>query len=270
MGNENYKQLFGNKQMVTLNDFRTYYKTISNTELLSILDNPDDYQALAVEAAKEELANRNLADLEIQEARQPNIDKQKDKKRKKINVVENKVKAVGNTFIDTINPIQSGIHSTEKSIRLILITCGGIFLYQFIKYFKAHLGYVKDISRFPFESIIYLLPQIILPVAIIAFWKRKKIGWTLLTVCLTYSGVGALWLLFQSFFLKPIGFSSLDNLFPRPNPTTYFIQLLFLVGTLYVLCKKNIRDIFSIDKEKMWAIIGITGFVSFIVIYAIT
>lgn len=44
--------------MPTSNNFSEYYKTISDTELFSILDNPEDYQALAVEAAKEELAHR--------------------------------------------------------------------------------------------------------------------------------------------------------------------------------------------------------------------
>jgi len=258
--------------MATSNNFSEYYKTISATELLSILDNPDDYQALAVEAARVEFSNRQLSDTEIQEARQPLIAKQiqKEKEWEKIKAVETKIKTARHTFIDTINPIQSGTPSTEKTIRLIVIIFGGIFLYQFIKNFRTHLAYVKDIPRFPFESIIYLLPQILLPVATIAFWKRKTFGWILLSVFLTFSAVGAMWLLFQSFNWKPSGFGGLDNLFPRPSPTSYVIQVLFLIGTLYVLCKTNIREVFSIDKQKMAATIGIAGLGTFVLMFAIS
>jgi hypothetical protein len=258
--------------MATSNDFIEYYKTISDTELLSILDNPQDYQALAIEAAKEEFANRQLSDTEIQEARQPLLAKQlqKEKEREKVKAVETKIKSAGHTFIDTINPIQSGIPSTEKTIRLIVIIFGAIFLYQFITDFRTNLAYIKDIPRFPFESIIILLPQVLLLIATITFGKRKTLGWTLLTVFLTFSAVGAMWLLFQSFNWKPSGFGGLDNLFPRPSPTTYIIQLIFLIGTMYVVCKTNIREVFSIDKQKMAATIGITGLVTFVLMFAIS
>ncbi|HET9057433.1 MAG TPA: hypothetical protein VFN30_11375 [Chitinophagaceae bacterium] len=257
--------------MATSNNFKEYYKTISDTELLNILDNPGNYQLLAVEAAKEEFAKRQLSGSEIQEARQPIIAKQiqKEKEREKIKAVETKIKTVGHTFIDTINPIQSGIPSTEKTIRLIVIIFGGVFLYQFITEFRTNLEYIKDIPRFPFESTIILLPQILLPIATIAFWKRKTFGWALLTIFLTFTAVAVMWLLFQAINWKPSGFAGLDNLFPRPSPTTYIVQLLFLVGTIYVLSKTNIRKVYSIDKQKMAAIIGITGLVSFFLMFAI-
>jgi hypothetical protein len=256
--------------MVTANDFSEYYKTISDTELIGILDNSNDYQPLAVVAAKEEFSKRQLSEAEIQIARQPLIanQQQKDKEKEKVKAVETKFKEAGHTFIDVINPIQSGIPSTEKTIRLIVIIFGGTFLYQFIKDFKANLTYVEDFPRFPFESIIYFVPQILLPVATIAFWKRKTIGWRLLTIFLTFSAVGAMWLLFQSFKWKPSGFVGLDNLYPRPSPENYFIQLLFFAGTIYVLCKSNIREVFSIDKNKMGKTIGITGLVTFIFLIA--
>ena len=132
------------------------------------------------------------------------------------------------------------------------------------------MAYIKDIPRFPFESIIILLPQILLLIATIAFWKRKPFGWVLLTIFLTFSAVAAMWLLFQSFNWKPSGFAGLDSLFPRPSPTIYIIQLLFLVGTIYVLSKTNIREVYSIDKQRMAATIGITGFVTFVLMFAIS
>src|SRR5688572_19076447 len=132
--------------MVTSNNFNEYYKKISDSALLSILDNPEEYQPVALEAAKKEFANRQLTDLEIQEARHPLLTKQaqKEKEIERIKAVETKIKNVGYAFFDTINPIQSEIPATEKTIRLIVIVFGGLFLYQLINDFRTHVAYVKD------------------------------------------------------------------------------------------------------------------------------
>jgi len=258
--------------MGTSNNFNEYYKKISDTELLSILENPGDYQPIALEAAKKEFVSRQLTDTEIQEARHPLLAKQAQKKKEKarMKAVETRIKNTGDSFIDTINPIQSGVPSTEKIIRLIVIVFGGIFLYQFIKDFRIHVAYIKDFPGHAFESSLYLAPVILLPVAIFTFWKRKKLGWILLTIFLTFSAVGSMWSLFQSFTWKPSGFPAMDRLMPRPSPTTYIIQLLFFVGTVIVLYKKNIREAFSVDKQTMGVTIGVTGFVSFILILMIS
>jgi len=258
--------------MATANNFTEYYKTISNTELLSILDKPGDYQPVAVEAAKKEFANRLLSDAQIREARQPLIAKQvqKQKEREKVKAVETKIKEAGYAFIDTIDPIQSGIPLKEKTIRLIVIIFSGIFLYEFIADFHTHLVYLRDIPRFPVVSSLYLFPLILLPVAIFTFWKRKPLGWTLLTIFLTFSAAGVILLLVQSFYWQPSDFPGLENLFPRPSATTYIVQLLFFIGTLIVLCRADIREVFSIGKQKMGVIIGVTGIVTFILLLMIS
>ena len=56
--------------MTTSNEFGKYYKTISNAELLGILENPSDYQMAAIEAARNEFLARQLSDEELKEARE--------------------------------------------------------------------------------------------------------------------------------------------------------------------------------------------------------
>ncbi len=51
--------------MNKLNEFAERYKEISNSELLEILENPLQYQALALEAAKSEFTTRQLSEQEI-------------------------------------------------------------------------------------------------------------------------------------------------------------------------------------------------------------
>jgi hypothetical protein len=256
------------KHMTTFNDFSEYYKTISNTELLNILDSPDDYQPSAVVAANTELSKRRLSESELQKARQPLINKQEEKHKERENAKATKAKIIGkgHTLMDILNPIQAGIPSIEKTIRYIVIIFGGIFLYRFITDYRTHLAYLRDIPGFPLESISYLLPQILLPLATIAFWKRKTMGWTLLTIFLTFSAIGAVWLLFESFSWKPYDPGGLKALFKRPSPTVYVIQSLFSVGTMYVLCKENMRAVFSISQQKMATTIGITVLATLILI----
>jgi hypothetical protein len=90
--------------MGTSIDFSKYYKTISVTELLIILDNPNDYQPSAIEAAKEELARRQPSETELQLARQPLVTKKLEIEKTK--EVERKIKKAGHSFLDTI--INSG------------------------------------------------------------------------------------------------------------------------------------------------------------------
>ena len=58
-----------------MNPFSDIYKALSPTELIKIIDNPDNYQPLAVEAASSELTSRQLSDEEIEEMiREADID----------------------------------------------------------------------------------------------------------------------------------------------------------------------------------------------------
>ena len=122
---------------MTPNDFSDYYKTITDTELLDILEHQENYQHLAIEAAKKEFENRKLSDEDISKAKQPLILKQleKEKQKKKIKVIENRVKNAGNTLVETLNPIQTETPTTDKLIRLISIAFFALFLFKIISDF---------------------------------------------------------------------------------------------------------------------------------------
>jgi hypothetical protein len=253
---------------MTLNDFTEHYQKISNTELLAILDSPEEYQELAVEAAKEELNRRSLSEKEINEARQP-LELKKEQKIKQVEKVkqfESVIKTAGQNFIDTINPIQSKIHSEEKTINLIVIILGGIFLFQVIKDFNLHIAVILDFPRFPMESIMHILPLLTLGTGTFLFWKKKKNGWILLSIFLTFSIVTALGIILRTLTWKPSRLPNLDSIFPRPDPLIYIVALVFLTGAIMLLCKSTIREVYSIDKQKMIKIIGITGIITTLIL----
>lgn len=258
--------------MSSSDHFSDYYKTITHTELLAILDNPGDYQPAAIEAARAEQERRQLSESDIREARQPLVEKvqRKEAEREKIKAVEEKLKAVGTSFFDTINPVQQGIPTTEKMIRRITIVFGAIFLYQLISDFREHIAYISDFSSYPFVTVIYLFSLVLLPVALLFFWKRKQLGWILLTIYLSFTVVSVLWFMFLTFTRKHSGYVVLESFYQAPPLTVFIIQLLFFVGALYVLCRKDIRELYSITDQKMAATISITALISFFLSNAVT
>lgn len=253
------------------NNFSEYYKTISNAELISILEKPAGYQDAAIEAAKKEFLERKLSAEEIKVARQVLIEKhiQKIKQREKVKDVEDKIKKTGQTLFDSINPFRPGIPSTEKNIRIIVISFGILFLYQFINEFKTIFFYIKYIPGSPLESSFYLLPHLLLPIATLMFWKRKRIGWILLAAFVVFAIVITLSALIQSLQWSPSGIAAFDNLFPRPSTTSFIIPLILFIWTLYALCKTNIREAFSIANQKMYASIIISGLVTLVLMYVV-
>ncbi|HRH51441.1 MAG TPA: hypothetical protein PLP23_22000 [Panacibacter sp.] len=250
--------------MAITNEFSEYYKTLSNTELLDILENQENYQSLAVETAKNEFNSRKLSEIEISEAKKPLIEKQlqKQKQSNKTKAIENKIKNAGNFFADTINPIHSSLPNTDKLIRLISLAYFAIFLFQFIKDFKSIAGYIEDLTSFPMLSVSYLTPLAVAPIAAFNFYKRKTRGWIMLAIFVSYSAVGALWMLIDLLSWKPSQFEGLHDLFPKSSSATYIIQLVFLTGTLYIIFKENIREVFKIDKQKALLIISLSGFLT--------
>ena len=251
------------------NNFSEYYKTVSNAELLGMLDKPVGYQDAAIEAAKKEFLDRKLSDHDIKEARRVLFEKQvqKIKQKEKVKAVEDKIKKTGQTLFDSINPFHQGISSTEKNIRIIVVSFGVLFLYLFTREFKTILLYIKYFSESPLDSSFYLLPHLLLPIATLMFWKRKRIGWILLAAFVVFSVVLTFAMLIQSFQWSPSGIATFDNLFPRPSTTSFIIPLILFIGTLYALCKKIIREAFSIDNQKMYASIIIAGLVTLVLLY---
>ena len=156
------------RQEMTGNNFATLYKTWTTGKLLDIVDHPDDYQTLAVEAARLELGSRQLTQEQLTEAKAEQDLRRKDKasKQQKAKDIENKVKSVGSSLVDTFNPIQRDAPSSDKFIKLISFFLGALFLYQLYKEFNL-LGFMitDDSDDWDFSMIFYFLPMILLPTA---------------------------------------------------------------------------------------------------------
>ncbi len=255
---------------MTPKDFEEYYSTASASELLSVLENPGDFQPAAIDAAKKELERRNLSEEAILEAKEPLIKKQlqKEKQQETIREIENKVRRSGNTLLETLNPIQEGINTTEKSIRYIVILFTLVFLYNIINDWGLFLAYFHDLKRYPFESSLVLLPLFSLPFTIYFFWKQKRAGWILLTIFLVYGLVEIFWALFYYFTWKPGNDGIITFVIPKPSLTAPLIKGLLYGSILFVICKKNTRLVYNISENQMAGIIAVSTLILFLLTYS--
>jgi hypothetical protein len=249
------------------NNFSDYYKTISNTELLEILDHRENYQLLAVEAAKIEFEQRQLSEDEIMQARQTLISKHsgEEQQKERIKTIEKKIKASASIFVDTLNPIQSETPDTNKLIRIIAIVFLGLFCFQIINDFNMFSLMIKNIKDFDSSSFIYFLPFVVIPLAAITFLMKKTIGWMLLVFFIIYSAIGILWALSQNYSSEQEGIL-FNNLIPKPSPVVYISQVLFLAASLFIICKENVRKVFKINNQRLVATFFMSALVTIFLI----
>jgi len=243
-------------------EFNERFNTYSNTELLRIIDNPDGYQPNAVETAKTIFSDRQLTEEEIEIAKNElEIERQdKLKKEQKKRVVEDKLKNVGKSILDNVNPIQNETPTTEKTIRIIPLFLGGLFLFQLYKEFGMISLMITDSSAgWDFSIVLYFLPLVVVPTAAILFYKKNTFGWLLLTMYLTYSAVSAIGLFILTMNMERSGTPALDSIFPQTSPSTHIFTFIFFAGTIWAISRENIRTIYTITKQTMILTISITA-----------
>lgn len=228
-------------------NFSEYYKTISDSELLRILQNSKGYQAAAIAAAKQELSARQLSEAELAIANQSIQDEanQQDAVEK----MEEKIRSGGRTLLDMINPAEGSQASPEKMIRLIAIVLGIMWLWNAVTIAPdAVAGLDSPYARFRFIHLRTLVLIGLTPIAIFFFWLRTKSGWILLNFLLIYQVLGSVvtlvWI-FQQAALKSDGKTFVAD------PVTAASFSIFWVGVLYTLCRPGIRKICNITQRTM-------------------
>ncbi|HLG03639.1 MAG TPA: hypothetical protein VI731_08600 [Bacteroidia bacterium] len=243
-----------------MTDFAEKFKAYSNSELLKIIDSPGDYQPLAVETARIIYASRNLSaqDIEIAKSELAALKQIQDEKGQKKKDIENKVKNIAVKSLSAVNQFQTEKPGSDKIIKIISIVFGGLGLFQLYKGFEIiSFMFTDSGAKWDWSVVLYFLSLLVVLTAIILFYKRKKSGWTLLAIFLTYSAVSTAGLLILTLDMQSSGFSPIYNIFPKASLTTHILTLLFYAGTLWTICKEEIREIYTINKKYMFLTIGI-------------
>ena len=244
-------------------EFYERFKTYSNADLLRIIENFADYQPQAVEAAQNIFSDRQLSDIEIKIAKDElEIEQQKrTEKEQKKKAVEDTVTNVGKSVFDHINPIQKDLPSSERTIRIVTILFSGLFIFQLYKEFGMLRYMFADGFMWGFDAsiLIYFVPLLLLPTAIILFYLRKKIGWILATIFLIYKAMSAL-----TMVIMAIRINSSDYIFlfiPQISPIPFILSFALFSGIIWLISREKLRTIYSISNLTMLLTISIVTFI---------
>lgn len=257
------------KTKTPMNQYTDRYKTLTTNELLRVTENQEDYQPEAVEAALHEMNRRNLTPEEVAIAK-IELETELQKKhllQEKRTENKRKLKSWATSVIDAINPIQKTAPGSEKLIRMITILFGLITLARWYSQFGfvAYL-FTDDSSGWDFSIVEYLFPLILLPLATILFGLRKKSGWILMAVFLTYAAINAIGSTIITWNIRPDEMLVLESLSPPISPITYIVVTLFCAGTVGVLNKRAIREQYHITLQTAILTMSITAVLAFLLI----
>ena len=251
--------------------FTELYKKLSNSELLKIISELENYTPIAIQTAKMEIERRQLTEKELYQAKSQIAEKEKAKKieieqRKQR---EEKIKKSASTLFDTINPIQNGIQTPEKIIRLTTLIFGGLAVYQLYQQLGMfQVLFHEAVSDWDLSMVLYFFPLVMLPIAILLFWKREKIGWILLAIFLSYSAFNAVILFFMNFGRQASGIYAFEIVFPTVSPAAYLMSLIFFGGFLFLIGKEDVRYLFKISKQTIINTITLTLILNVIFVYS--
>lgn len=228
------------------------YKTKSNEELISILENKEDYQEKAVIVAQEELTSRNLSESDIQNAHQIIEEKKKQEIQNKINRKKNIsiYEAPIIKILSILNPFENEISIHRKfifyvSLYLILIPVYKFYTdYDFIKY---------EFSSSPkvlMQMLIYYGPYLLYFIAGILFVLHHKAGWYLTTGIVIFS-IELTIIMLLKFGLGESsagGWNLIANII-----SGYFLVSAIIAGViLYTLLSLGVSEIFQIQKKEKY------------------
>lgn len=229
----------------TASKYSELYKEFSNTELALIIENGTDYRPEAVVVAINELENRNLTDADRQQIEEVTKSLEQEKKRKK--EVRNKIKNKADELIQYFNPVEDHKPSTSKLINVISIVYNIIFIIMVVEEFDFISFMLGDIGNWDWSVAEFFIPFGLMPLSALLFGLRKKAGWVLFSLYLSYATI--------TLFLNVL----------TGSDTSYILGVLFYGGTFLTLYREKITAPFGLSAKTIrytgWASIGLATLV---------
>ena len=255
--------------MFTLKDFAERYKTISNAELLDILQRPTGYQLIAIQAAKDEFAARQLSEQDIVDAKQALHDKQlqKGKQDENLQRIKAKLNDAGDLLYDNLKPDQESAPTSKKIIIFLSIGFSLLTIYEFKIFYPIIKDLMSGYDHFGFGYTLFLFPILILLCGTLLFCFRKQSGWVILGLYCSASVVAELWSLYNFFSFE---FNQSRFAIYRPSASAPIVSLLIYGATLLVFCRQDIKEIYRIDRQNMISTLVAGGLFGIVIILVAT
>ena len=248
--------------------FEEKFKDYTATELLEIISNPNSYQPDAVLVANNILESRQLGKKDLIKATNAvaqNKQEQEAREKKRI-AIENNIRLSGTSLLQNLNPLQQTVPNETKIINIFSALFGLLFLYEL--YETINLIYFLKMSDLGLDLsvLIEVLSTLYIGATVCLFFMRKKEGWYLFATLLTFFAVSFLNAL-------PLAIQNHQNfngqLSSLPSIGSCIALFLLFSGNLLVICKPNIRKIYSINKTAMFLNIVMIAVLTFVIYHIV-
>ncbi|WP_046757014.1 hypothetical protein [Kordia jejudonensis] len=234
-------------------EFTARYQQLSDRELLEILANASSYQAAAVATAQQELASRKLSEAQIATV---NSEVEREKELKKTQALRRKeenetLKRDFFALFKNVNPFAKELELYEKQIRFMCWFYAGIALYTIVTNFSLMGFYMDDMLKGKIDADFFIYVAHILSIVLgaILFWKRKMLGWILITFFMV-TGIAGVIVSFIYHVISPTPqyYTFIDDVMQPSNIVGMLLISAFFYGTnMYVLLKEKVKSVFKID-----------------------
>jgi len=250
-----------------MNPFAEKYKTLGNAKLLEIINNPQNYQRLAIDAAEAELAVRGLNDAQLAVAEaelQAEADEEKVRAEKR-EQVNNRLKNGTIAIIRSFRPWQL---TSARSGRVILFICIVQFIISLKLLWDGIANAIFAINvRHHLPSVntgLMLLIPIFSLGATYLFMRGKRTGWMLLSTYLVF--INLVWFAAAASYIVFI----LHEGFLGGQALTWagiaIAEAAFSTPCTWYVYKKWMRDLYEIDR--FWQVSTICiGFLCWVALY---
>lgn len=251
-----YLVLIWHNSKSLMNQFSERYKSLYNSDLLKIINNPGDYQPLAVETAKIELNTRQLTAEELEIANKEYESQQvKEQARiEKQHALENISKRTLFSMLEIIKrpPPKRRIKIIISMIFILMLLFQAIGKISLVSYMFTDDGAGWDLAM-----VILLLPLLLIPISLLLFWFNKKTGWVLLSVYIIYL---ACYSIIEFYELFSVQYPEDAPIHRSYSPMSFFpflfFQIFFFGGMIWAMCRNDIRQDYRIDKKTLFISIG--------------
>lgn len=237
--------------MTTNTQLLEKYHDFSTHQLLLILEEAEDYRPEAIEAVNTVLAGRQITPEQQAYAQEKaeEIRTERERPVERITSIRQLLGAVFQRLIDFTNPIHEEPISLKRQI--IMIAClYSLFALQFIWSWGPNFQFLKEYPAALIEIgfLIDMIPSVLVPIAVILFWIRKKAGWLLLNCYTAYFLISNIFTLGYFATYEP-AYTIGPNLLPlRPPILPILIQTILAAVLLWLMNKESFRAAFSVKK----------------------
>lgn len=227
------------------NPFADKYKTLPTAKLIEIIENSHNYQALAVDAAKQELTGRTDVEIAQQKFKETTsqTQQQEELNQKKRQLIQDKA----STIFEYADPFTN--KTPEKSIVILCVILSILFLYKTLTSLSFLALMFSDLAEADYSTYWFFIEFFYLPVNIYFLWRKHKIGWYMFLIWLIYQIMMDITYLYMTSQLPDVD-SSFSQIIELPSASCYIFKLLIHLAFVYFMVKPSIRNLFQIEKRE--------------------